>query len=69
MKSIITLEHRKAAAIFPAIFALTAMFFFSSCSVVRREGSTSPCNNKQAYSGYGADNQNRHVGMIKRRSY
>lgn len=61
-------EHKKAAAIFLAIFALTAMFLFSSCGIVRREGSTSPCSNKQAYSGYGSDNQGRHVGLIKRRS-
>lgn len=29
------------------IYGLAAMMFFSSCSVARREGTTSPCYQKQ----------------------
>lgn len=29
------------------IYGLAALFFFSSCSVARREGTTSPCYQKQ----------------------
>lgn len=49
------------------VFALA--FLFSSCSIARREGTTSPCNNKDAFSGYGADNQNHKVHIVKRNSY
>lgn len=68
MKSFTVLNTTKIVITYLAlVFALAILF--TSCGVVRREGSTSPCNNRKAYSGYGADNQGRHVGMIKRRSY
>lgn len=53
MKSIITLEHKKALFFFLTIFALAAMLFFSSCSVAQREGDTSPCYSSKHYIGYG----------------
>jgi hypothetical protein len=68
MKAFTVLNTAKIVITYLAIvFALAILF--TSCSVVRREGSTSPCNNKQAFSGYGADNQGRHVGIIKRKSF
>ena len=46
---IITPEHKKAGALFIAIFALAAMLFFSSCSA-QRNG----CAMSRGFSGYGA---------------
>jgi hypothetical protein len=46
---IISPEHKKAAAIFLAIFALTAMFFFSSCQIQR---DCPGAGVKNGYSGY-----------------
>lgn len=36
------------------IYTLAALFFFSSCSVARREGTTSPCYSSKHFIGYGA---------------
>ena len=66
---IITPEHKKAGIFFLAIFALAAMLFFTSCSVAKREGGTSPCYNAKAFSGFAKDNQNRKIHMVKRHSF
>jgi len=52
MKALLTPEHKKAGMIFLAIFALTAIMFFSSCSA-SREGTTSPCWSTKHMVGYG----------------
>ena len=49
------------------VYALPVIF--TSCSIARREGTTSPCNNKNAFAGYGKDNQGRKVHMSTRKTY
>lgn len=35
------------------IYTLAALIFFTSCSVARREGTTSPCYSSRHFVGYG----------------
>jgi len=78
MNKLITLEHRKALAIFLAIFALAAMLFLTSCSASDGVRRTNPryreshpkCDPaKREESGYTSSTKAPKIHMVKRQSY